>query len=231
VSRVTAVLCDNGESNLERCLLSLRGQTLKPEVVVASGPKTNVEVAEKYADRVLEPVEGIGRARVQAILSTNSPYIISADSDCVYDKRYVEFAVEDLEAGMRAVKAGTILPLEWKEPLTLAETAFSLIPPYEFALAFRREDFLKAGIVEEAERYGANPRWDIGGVVVTRLNAWPDFRLVCWTRMPTKGAWSFVENYAVPLLAGATPVAVTAGVVGVSRLFSSPPKQVQLQVS
>jgi len=119
---------------------------------------------------------------------------------------------------MRAVKAGTILPLEWKEPLTLVETALSFIPPYEYALCFRREDFLRAGIVEEAERYGADRRWDIGGAVVTRLNAWPDLRLICWTRMPTKGAWSFVENYAVPLLVGTVPLAVTTGIVGVSRL-------------
>jgi len=60
VTNVTAIVCDNGEPSLKQCLLSLRGQTLKPEIVVASGPKTNLEVAEKYADRVLKPVVGIG---------------------------------------------------------------------------------------------------------------------------------------------------------------------------
>jgi len=232
VSSVTAIVCDDGEPNLERCLLSLREQTLEPsEIVVASGPKTDIELARSLADVVMPSTIGIGRSRVRAIVATKTDYIVSCDSDCLYDRRYVEFAVEDLEAGMRAVKAGTILPLEWKEPLTLVETALSLIPPYEYALAFRRKDFLRAGIVEEAERYGADRRWDIGGAVVTRLNAWPDFRMKVLTRMPTQGAWSFiesyamptkgawgfVENYAVPLLAGTVPLAITAGVVGASR--------------
>jgi len=230
-SKVVVILVDNGEPTLTKSIESLRNQTVKCDIILAPGPNSDLELARPLVDVVMPPTIGIGRSRVNAILQNDAEYIVSCDSDCLYDKRYIEFAVEDLEAGMRAVKAGIILPFEWKEPLTLVETALSLIPPYEYALCFRREDFLRAGIVEEAERYGADRRWDIGGAVVTRLNAWPDFRMKVLTRMPTKGAWGFVENYAVPLLAGTVPLAITAGVVGASRLLNSLPKLVQRGVA
>jgi len=215
-TKISAVLVDNGEPFLPRCIDSLRKQTVPVSIILCRGPSTDFQLAKALADKVLDPVEGIGKARVKGILEANSEYILSCDSDTYYAENYAEIALEDLQRA-KAVKAGIILPLKWKEPLVLLETALSSIPCYEFALAFRRKDFLRAGIVEEAERYGADRRWDIGGAVVTRLNAWPDFRMKVLTRMPTKGAWGFVENYAVPLLAGTVPLAITAGVVGASR--------------
>jgi len=205
-SKVVVILVDNGEPTLTKSIESLRNQTVKCDIILAPGPNSDLELARPLVDVVMPPTIGIGRSRVNAILQNDAEYIVSCDSDCLYDKRYIEFAVEDLEAGMRAVKAGIILPFEWKEPLTLVETALSLIPPYEYALCFRR-------------------------AVVTRLNAWPDFRMKVLTRMPTKGAWGFVENYAVPLLAGTVPLAITAGVVGASRLLNSLPKLVQRGVA
>jgi glycosyltransferase involved in cell wall biosynthesis len=218
--KVVAVVVDDGEPTLERCLLSLRNQTHPlSEVVVASGLKTDLNVARRLADRVLNPVEGIGKARVQAILSCNAEYIISCDSDSVYDPNYVKYAVEDLQRGARAVKAGVILPLEWKNPLAVLESIFTFLPPYEYAIAFRKSEALKAGLLEEAGKEGDNPRWDIGWFIANRLNALPDFRMLCYTRLPTYGANYIAENYLVSALAGTLiPIGTVSLIVGFSEL-------------
>jgi glycosyltransferase involved in cell wall biosynthesis len=215
--KVTAVVCDDGEPTLAKCIESLRRQTQRVRVVVASGPKTDLALAEKLADKVYPPTSGIGRARVNAILNEEEEYeyILSCDADTFYDVNYAKFALEDLQRA-RAVKAGIILPLEWREPLVLLETALTLIPPYEFALCFRRQAFLDAKI--HLEDY-SNPRMDIGGAVVNRLNVLPDFRLVCWTRIPTKGGYEFSEKYLPSALLGATPIIGVAGVALASQLL------------
>jgi glycosyltransferase involved in cell wall biosynthesis len=199
----TAIVCDNGEPTLEKCISSLRGQTVPVRIVVAAGPKTDLSLAEKLADKVYSPISGIGRARVNAILNEEGEFFLSCDADSVYEAHYAEYALQDLKAGAKAVKAGVILPLEWNNPLVLIETAFSLIPPYEYALAFRKSAFLNAGIHKLDY---SDPRADIGGAVVIRLNAWPDFRMVAFTRMPTKGGYEFSEKYLFSALAGSTPI-------------------------
>jgi glycosyltransferase involved in cell wall biosynthesis len=210
----TAIVCDNGEPTFEKCISSLRGQTVPVRIVVAAGPKTDLSLAERIADKVYPPISGIGKARVNAILNEEDEFFLSCDADSLYEAHYAEYALQDLKAGAKAVKAGVILPLEWNNPLVLIETAFSLIPPYEYALAFRKSTFLEAGI--HFEDY-TGLRADIGGAVVKRLNAWPDFRMVAYTRMPTKGGYEFSEKYLPSAVAGFTPVLAVAGVVGVSE--------------
>ena len=77
---ITAICVDNGEKLLERCIQSLRNQSVPIQIVIASGPKTSLELASKLVDKVHPPVAGIGRARVQAILAASTPYILSCDS-------------------------------------------------------------------------------------------------------------------------------------------------------
>ena len=98
---ITTVVVDNGEKLLERCLQSLRQQTVPVKIIVASGPKTDVALAEKYADKVMNPVTGIGRARVQAILEASTPYVVSADSDSVPD--YSPIIIKDGEGNVDCV--------------------------------------------------------------------------------------------------------------------------------
>lgn len=216
--KVVAVVVDDGEPTLEKCISSLRSQTIPVRVVIAAGPKTDMALAERLADKVYPPIIGIGKARLNAILNEEAEYIISCDSDSVYESRYAEYALEDLESGAKAVKAGIILPLEWNNPLALLESSFSPMIPYEFALAFRKSEFLKLGLVEEAERV-SDPRWDIGWRVVTGLNTLPDLRMVVYTKMPTYGANYVAQNYAPSLLAGALiPIGTVSIVVGASEL-------------
>ncbi len=89
---VTVVCVDNGEPNLEWSIKSLRDQTVRANIVIAAGPKTDVELAKSLADYVVGPISGIGRARVTAILKYGDDVIVSCDSDTIYDPRYIEYA-------------------------------------------------------------------------------------------------------------------------------------------
>jgi glycosyltransferase involved in cell wall biosynthesis len=218
-AKASAVVVDDGEPNLERCISSLRNQSFPlDEIILASGPKTDLDAAKKLADHILEPIEGIGKARVQAILEAESDYILSCDGDTVYDVRYAEFALEDLWAGAKAVRAGVILPLSWENLLSFLETAFQLIPPYEYALAFRKSAFLNTKI--HLEDY-SNPRTDIGIYVITRLGWLPDFRMMCWTRLPTYWAVYMANNYLPSALVGLTPLVSVTSIVGANELIKS----------
>jgi len=133
---ISAVVVNYNEPTLERCLQSLSQQTVKlKEIIIADGGSSEeqLEIARQYG-KVIGPIKGIGRSRVEAILKAESDYILSCDSDTIYDKRYAQYALENLRE-VNAVRAGTILPLEWTEPLALVETALSLFPAYEFCYA------------------------------------------------------------------------------------------------
>ena len=210
---ITAVCVDNGEPLLERCLQSLKQQSVPIQIIVAAGPKTDLAVAEKYADKVMKPVAGIGRARVNAIQAASTPYILSCDSDTEYHERYAEFALEDLKR-WRAVKAGAILPLDESKPLAWAETATQLFFPYEFALGFRKQAFLDAGIHELGYEH---PKNDIGRAVTLRLTPMIDLRMICRTRFPTYHAELAVE-YIPIALAGLIPIAASVGIPLINEL-------------
>ncbi|RLI82925.1 MAG: hypothetical protein DRP01_09480 [Archaeoglobales archaeon] len=191
---VTCIVVDNGEDSLEECILSLRNQTLKPYILVVGGPNTDYSLARELADDVLGPVEGIGRARVEGVLKSDSPMIVCCDSDSIYHESYVYFVVEDLKS-FKAVKAGTVLPKR-VSPLGIAEMIFTPVIPYEYTLSFRREDFLDAGI--HLEDY-SDPREDIGWYVSLRLFPILDPRLVVYTRMPTRNAKIISEIPLIPV--------------------------------
>lgn len=213
---LTTVVVDNGEPLLERCLQSLKAQTIPVEIIVAPGPKTNLAVAEKYADKVMDPVEGIGRARVQAIQEASTPYILSCDSDTIYDSRYAATALEDLKR-WKAVKAGTILPIDGGKPLGWLETATQLLFPYEFALGFRRQAFLDAGIHKLSYEH---PKNDIGRAVALRLLPAVDPWMRCWTRLPTYHAELALEYLPIALM-GLVPVAASVGIPLINEFLNS----------
>jgi len=205
----TAIVVDNGEPNLPKCIASLRRQTHAVRIVVAPGPQTDVRLAEELADEVLEPIRGIGAARVNAIMKVEDEFIISCDSDCIYDERYVEYAVQDLER-YNAVKAGSIMPIEdLLNLLGWLEAAFSVVVPYEFALAFRRSAFLEAGChLDVCE----DPRCDIGLPVMTKLHPVIDWRMKVYARMPTYGA-KVAASLTPSIIGGLTPLATVTAII------------------
>lgn len=186
--KVTAVVVDNGEELFEQSLNSLIDQTLRPYIIVASGPKTDMELAESLADEVMEPVEGMGRARVNAILASYQDYVFSCDSDTIYAPSYVEEGVRFLNtAPFGFVKAGCINPLsDIPDIYAIAEAwVSSLIWPYEFSLAFKRQAFLDLNL--HRKRYDG--RLDIGHYIPLSMVP-SNLFMMCWTRLPT---W-FVER-------------------------------------
>jgi len=218
----TAVVVDNGEPLLERSLLSLHDQTVKPYIIVASGPKTDLELARSLADEVLPPQSGIGRARVRGILKANSEYVLSCDSDTFYSPTYVEEAVNYLstfgEFGFNFVKAGSIHPHE-ENVLGRIETLAVMLYPYEFCLAFRKPAFIELGI-HECDY--SNPRIDIGHYLVTRTITTVNPRMECYTRLPTKFVSDLAE-YAPSIVLSSIPAGLAAGLVLLSVLGKGSP--------
>ncbi len=179
---VTAVCVDNGEPNLENCVKSLRNQTIKVNVVIAAGPGTNMKLAESIADVVIGPIDGIGKARLTAIKAIDDEYVLSCDSDSIYESHYAEVAVEDLRR-FKAVKATSVYPIN-NNPLGLIESNLILLINYEYALAFRRSELLK--VTSSMPFLIINHRrWDIG-LLVGLLNPILEPRMIVWTRLPTK---------------------------------------------
>lgn len=222
---VTAIICDNGEPNIEQCIRSLRNQSIPVRVVVAAGPKTNLAQAKKLADKVYVPVTGIGKARIHAIVNEKDPIMLSCDADTRYAPNFAEIAAQDLRL-LNAVKAGTILPREdypqgdlllaWAESAWIISGFF----PYEFCTAFRRSNFINAGIHQID--YDSNPRSDIGLAISRRMCAGlpipSDPRMICWTRLPTKGAEMVRDNYFPSILGVAVPFGTLGAILGLSEL-------------
>lgn len=217
MSDITAVLTDNGEPLLEKCLDSLWNQTVRPEIIVCAGPKTNMELATKYADKVIEPVDGIGKARVKGILMASNDYIVSCDADTIYDKRYCEYALEDLKGGINFLRAGTILPHDVVGSITIGEMVLTQIIPYEFSLAFNKNEFIRRGL---HERDYSNPRVDISTYLYTdKILVWPDYRMVLWTRLPTYGAEYIRDNYLPGIVLGIMPLTAVGVIIGLDKAF------------
>jgi glycosyltransferase involved in cell wall biosynthesis len=161
--RVACVVVDNGEPTLGACVQSLLSQE-RPcdEIVIAPGPRSDAVALsrlERLGARVMPRVRGIGLARLLAALATRADIIVSCDSDCIYDRRYVAEAERALLSGARVVMAGRIEPLE---PSLAGRLEARLAPaPYEFALAFWRLALVESGAVRELRRFVLDPRLDV----------------------------------------------------------------------
>jgi glycosyltransferase involved in cell wall biosynthesis len=213
--KVACIVVDNGDPHLLNTVQSLLRQTRRcDEIVVAPGPKTGAEVLEqlkRLGAKVLDPVEGIGKARVKAILSTDADIIVSCDSDTLYHERYVEEAVKTLVKGYKAVKAGAVEPHKWSLG-ALLELPLATLLPYEFGLAFWRTEFLKTSAVRVAQET-SNRLWDIGPIVAREMQPIavnPRMRLR--TRLPTHAVKHLIEAWTAPAIAAAAPIAVAATV-------------------
>ena len=191
------------------------------EIVVAPGPRSSpsdLELLRRIGVRVLEPVDGIGRARVRAILSTGADIIISCDSDSIYDERYVEEAVKSLEMGYKAVKAGHVEPIEWSAGAVL-ELPLATLLTYEFGLAFWRTEFLKTRAPAFAESTRSR-LWDIGPIIALEMQPiLVNPRMRVKTRLPTHAVKSFAKSWAAQIAGSVTPIAVATGLATVAELL------------
>lgn len=208
---ISAIFLDNGEPLIEKSVESIVRQV--DEVVVASGPKTDLALARRLANVVTEPTPGTGTARVQGILASSGDIVLTCDTDTIYSRGYAEAAARQLRR-YSSVMAGRIMPYEDPVPGSLAwiESTAAWAIPYEFALGFKRDALERSGILEK--RY-TNPRLDIGPWVARRLPPIPVFSMSCRTRMPTYYA-KLLASY-MPAVAGAS---IPLAVVGAPLIWS-----------
>jgi glycosyltransferase involved in cell wall biosynthesis len=91
----------NEEKNIKDCLRSLRAQETKKdfEVIVSdSGSKDRtIELAEKYADKVVSSKKGISVGRNAGAKSAKGDVLIFVDSDSSIPKNYVDSVAPILE--------------------------------------------------------------------------------------------------------------------------------------
>lgn len=180
--RVSAVVVHKDEPLLERCVLSLREQTERVEVVVADGGSSpeRLEAARNLADKLVVEPGPIGRTRVRGFLEASGEIILSCDADSVYCPTYAEEARRSLSEA-RAVR-GVLRPLGSASPLALVDLVAQHAFVYECALALRRSAVFEAGL---HELEFTNPRADVGQWVLSRLAPPVNPRMVVWTRLPT----------------------------------------------
>jgi len=218
---VAAVVVDNGDRDILVCVESLLNQTLKlSEVVVVPGPRTPADVIDELRKMnivVLEPVKGIGRARIRGIEETRADIVLSCDSDSEYHNRYAEEALKTLKQGFRAVKAGTVIPKKWSIE-ALLELPLATLLPYEFGLAFWRNELLSTSAPRVAQEV-ENPLWDIGPVVAREMAPVAvNPRMIVKTRLPTHAVKHVVETWVPQVLGSAAPVAAAIGIAVAEEL-------------
>lgn len=92
---ITVVVCaKNEEKYIKKCLICLKKQTLKPEILVVDGHSTDktVKIAKKYADRIIKEKKprGIAYARNIGWKKAKGEIVAYCDADCRPPEKWVE---------------------------------------------------------------------------------------------------------------------------------------------
>jgi glycosyltransferase involved in cell wall biosynthesis len=107
----------NEEGNIERCLRSLERQTIprsRFEVIVVDGQSRDhtVEIAERYADRVIQQVsKGVGGARNDGARIARGRVIVNTDADCLPPPNWLESIMRCFEDERVLAATGLLKPV------------------------------------------------------------------------------------------------------------------------
>lgn len=158
----------NEERNIERCLQALDEQTIPRkdfEVVVVDGQSSDrtVEIAERYADKVIQQVsEGVGGARNDGVKVAEGEIVVTTDADCVPYREWLEVVQEHFKNEGVVAVTGILDPFDY-EGLNIYETyvyrllfqlsnhllsVFAMVGYYHLCganSAFHRDTFLEIG--------------------------------------------------------------------------------------
>jgi glycosyltransferase involved in cell wall biosynthesis len=101
----------NVEDKIERCLVAVFNQTLKPfEVMIVDGQSTDrtVENARKFPVRVLYENYGtVGGARQVGVENAKGEYLAFTDADCIPERNWLENLIKEFGEGVVGVGGGT----------------------------------------------------------------------------------------------------------------------------
>jgi glycosyltransferase involved in cell wall biosynthesis len=149
----------NEEETIGKCLEALRNQTFKDyEIVVADGHSRDntVEVAKKYADRILfDEGKGAAAARNLAVKTVDSEIVAFVDGDTTVPQNWVETVDGAFKKGIVGV-GGPLLPdgggfldkLIFFVCADLVRRISSAFGSHQFSganCAYSREAYLKVG--------------------------------------------------------------------------------------
>lgn len=110
----------NEEKNIERCLEALNEQTIPREdfkVIVVDGQSTDrtVEIAQRYADKVIQQVsKGVGGARNDSAMMARGDIIVTTDADCISYSEWLEVVQGHFEDESVIAVTGFLDPLDFK---------------------------------------------------------------------------------------------------------------------
>lgn len=113
--RISAIIPTfNEEEFIEDCLISLKNQTYSiDEIIVIDSGSTDrtVEIARKYADKILFGMRNIGYNRELGVRSAKNSIILSTDGDTILPENWVEEAIKYLSHPDIVGVVGSIKPL------------------------------------------------------------------------------------------------------------------------
>jgi len=106
----------NEERNIEGCLRSLESQTLPREsfeIIIVDGQSKDrtVEIAEAYADKVIQQVSrGVGGARNDGVMVASGKIIVTTDADCHLPSDWLESIRDSFEDPKNIAATGLLRP-------------------------------------------------------------------------------------------------------------------------
>ena len=111
----------NEEKNIARCLRALEEQTISRqefEIIVVDGQSSDrtVEIAQRYADRVIQQVsEGVGGARNDGVRAARGDVILTTDADCIPHREWIEVVEERFENEDVVAVTGFLDPFDYED--------------------------------------------------------------------------------------------------------------------
>lgn len=145
------VIAKNEEKYIERCLKSLKNQTLKSEIIVVDGHSTDktLSIAKKYADKVVEDHnKGVADARNVGWKTARNDVIAYCDADCIPPRDWVENISKLLDGNICI--SGPLYPYDgnvlmkisykiWTDFITRFASLLGLRPAWGSNMAIRKD--------------------------------------------------------------------------------------------
>jgi len=150
----------NEEKYIEKTLKSIRAQTIKSEIIVVDSGSCDktLEIAEKYADKILIGKKGIAYNRQIGAEEASGEIIATTDSDCIHPRNWLSNLLKYFDDENVVCASGQTLPIKEEGNfldflcyftsnvmLKLANDLFGKALFRGSNVAYRKETFLKVG--------------------------------------------------------------------------------------